>query len=118
MKRNFIKIVSVALAATLLTATAGTAAPRNNNYNRAPRVQTHSNNNAAALGFGLFALGLLAVVASQNNQRNDNRYYAPPPPPPPPPPRYRDSYGPPADYYDGRYDQRYDNNGYGNGYDR
>ncbi len=118
MKRTSTRIISAALAATLLTATAASAAPGNQAYR--PVAQTH-NNNAAALGFGLFALGLLAVVAASNNQHNDrDRYYAPPPPRRLPPPRYNDRYyGPPAHYYDGRYndgdyDRDYDRrDGYG-----
>ena len=114
MRRSFTKIVSAALAATLLTATAATAAPGDRNYRPAPRTQ-QNNNNAAALGIGLFALGALAIIASQSNRnavRYDDRYYGPPAPPA----RYGNGYynngyyGQPQGYYDRNYD-RY--NGYG-----
>ena len=96
MKRKITKLVSAALAATLLTATAANAAPSYRYSRPAPRAQYHNSDNGAALGFGLFALGLLAVVASQNNHRDDHdRYYAPPPPP-----RDRDDYyAPQSNHY-------------------
>ncbi len=108
MKAGYAKIISVVLATSLLSATAASGAPRVRSHPPAPRAQTY-NGNAAALGLGLFAFGLLAIVAAQNNQRRERvQYYAPPPPPPPP--RYDDRrYGPPSDYYYG--------DAYGNPYD-
>src|ERR1043166_2623764 len=129
MKRPVMKIISIALATRRLTATAASAPPRNTGNYRA--AQTHNNNGTAvALGFGLFALGALAIIASQNNRDNeryDNRYYAPPrqygngnygpspygqsyygSPSYSPVPYGQTSYGPPADYYDGRSNSGYD----------
>jgi hypothetical protein len=101
MKHGFTKIFSAALAATLLTTTAVSAASRDRFVRPAPRAQYHNNSNAAALGFGLFALGALAIIASQSNRntaRYDDRYYAPSPPP-----QYGNGYyGPSTDYYYGR----------------
>ena len=125
MKRSVTKIVSAALAATLLTATAASAAPGDRNYRPAPRTQ-QNNNNAAVLGFGLLALGAIAIIASQNNKnqsRYDDRYYAQPQRP-----YYNNgyynngysnngyNYGPPATYYNNQTYGPYD--GYGNGYRR
>ena len=121
MTTRFTKIMSAALAATLLTASAASAAPRDRFSRPAPRAQVRNNNNAA-LGFGLFALGALAIIAasqsSKNTARYDDRYYAPPPPPSQyynngyygQPSYGQPGYGPSTDY-DGRY------NGYNNGYD-
>jgi len=38
-----------------------------------------SNNAAAAVGFGLLALGVIGIIASQQNRNYDRGYYAPVP---------------------------------------
>jgi len=97
------RLISAALALTLLGATAASAQPydRGGGHHRG-----HGGNGAVILGLvlGLFALGAIAS-SSQRDRHYDDRYYDSygygPPPPPPPPPRYRQWYG-----YDG-YGYRY-----------
>lgn len=93
------KLLSITLALVLVggSATASMAhgrpdyrPPVHRGYHVKPHGYGHGygyrrDNNAAALGFGLLAFGLIATLAAQNNART---YYGPPPayygPPPAP----------------------------------
>ena len=96
------RLISAALALTLLGATAAAAQPyRHNNYSHSYGAHRHNDGGALiGLGIGLFALG--AIVAASNHDRDydrgydrgyDRYEYAPPPPPPPAYYGYRRGYG-------------------------
>jgi hypothetical protein len=99
-RRQMKKILSAALAGTLLVTAAAPAmaAPRGS-YSRGYYNRRDNTGAMIGLGIGLFALG--AIIASQ--PRTEVYYgprYEPRYVPPPPPPRYR-------------YDDRYGNDRYG-----
>lgn len=105
-RRQMKKILSAALAGTLLVTAAAPAmaAPRSN-YSRSYDTRRDNTGAMIGLGIGLFALG--AIIASSQNNRTEVYYgprYEPRYVPPPPPPRYgydrydNDRYG-----YDGYY---------------
>ena len=98
------RLISAALALSLLGATAASAASA-----RAPiapvdyRSQSyrhHDNGNGAAIAAGIGFLALAAILASQNNHDRDGRYYHDR--------NWRD-----RDYGYRPYDQGYGNRGYG-----
>ena len=74
------RLISAALALTLIGTTAASA----QSYRGSAPAQNYSHNNGATLALGLFALGGLAIIASQNNRNhapaynqacsNNNRY--------------------------------------------
>ncbi len=99
------RLLSAALALTLLSATAASAAPRGHGGYSRSYHGGYGNRNAGGaligLGIGLMALSVLSSSSRYDDPYYDRDYYAPPPPPP-------------RGYYDDRYD-RYDDRGYGYG---
>lgn len=89
------RVLSLALAATLLGSTAAMAQPgwgghygHDSHYGHYGRYHHGHGDAAAAIGLGIFALGALAIISSQNAHRYDA-------------PAYDDRYGPPpSDYRD------------------
>lgn len=81
------KILAGLVAAALLTTTAAQAAPRGHwqgGHGQSRHYGGHRGNDNAALGFGLFALGALAIISASSASRDrgyDDGYYGPPPPP-------------------------------------
>lgn len=96
------RLISAALALSLLGATAASAQPYRHGGGHY-RSHNGGNNGAAILGLGLGLFALGAIAASSQRDRYEDRYYDRYDygPPPPPPPRYRSRYG-----YDG-YGYRY-----------
>jgi hypothetical protein len=96
------RLISAALALSLLGATAASAQPYRHGGGH-HRSHGGGNNGAAILGLGLGLFALGAIAASSQRDRYEDRYYDRYDygPPPPPPPRYRSRYG-----YDG-YGYRY-----------
>jgi hypothetical protein len=97
------RVLSLALAATLLGSTAAMAQPGwgghiGHSYHGGHYGYYHHDGGdaAAAIGLGIFALGALAIISSQNAHQYDA-------------PGYDDRYGPPPPDYRNAPDSRYDN---------
>jgi hypothetical protein len=97
------RLISAALALTLLGATAASAQPYNRGGGHYRGHHGGRGDGAAILGLGIGLLALGAIASSSQGDRYNDRYYDSYDygPPPPPPPRYRQRYG-----YDG-YGYRY-----------
>ena len=93
------RLVSLALAATLLTGTAAAAAPYDHGGERYYRG--HDNNDGAAFVAGVGLIALAAILASQHNHHYHRGWYGRD--------GWHDGY---ARGYDGRYDGQYRDYGY------
>ncbi len=98
------RLLSAALALSLLSGTAAVAGPYdhgNRGYSEHHYDRGRHDDTGAAVAVGVGALALFAILASQNNDRRDEAAYE------------RDrGYGPSYD------NPGYDNRGYDRGYDR
>lgn len=87
------RLISLALAATLLGSTAASAQGWGGHHSHGGHGWSHHgyyrghDNSGVAIGLGIFALGALAIAASQNAHRDEA-------------PAYEDRYGPPPSAYD------------------
>lgn len=116
------RIISVALALSLLGSTAAMAdgwrghGPRSHYGWSHGHYHRGNNNAAAAIGLGILGLGALAIISQQNARDRDAYYdryddrYAPPPA------AYDDGYGPPPAPNEDSYDRRFAPQGNYDGY--